>query len=187
MSIMSSSSLPRSSPAAFRTLSPASVLAARTRRYFLSGSVCLIFSCCIELLLYPSGALHLSGLSSFACAAVRFVTLDRPGRRSAGVYTSINRHGAARGAENYRREEQYLHDGSRRQAFTMAAFFTKSGSNSTPRPWPVGTGITPFLISKFGVYQDSFLAPARETYSIQGPIFGVVAGEFRKVFHGGGA
>src|ERR1035437_4265781 len=50
ISIMISSSLPRSSPAALRTLSPASVLAARTRRYFLSGSVFLIlFS--IEMLL----------------------------------------------------------------------------------------------------------------------------------------
>jgi len=28
-------------------------------------------------------------------------------------------------------------------------------------PGPVGTGITPFLISKFGVYQDSFLAGPR--------------------------
>src|ERR1039457_3416001 len=61
------------------------------------------------------------------------------------------------------------------QAFTTVAFFTKSGSNSTPRPWPVGSGMTPFLISKFGVYQVSFLAAARETYSIQGPTFGVVA------------
>src|SRR6266700_3202410 len=51
----------------------------------------------------------------------------------------------------------------------------KSGSNCRPSPWPVGTGITPFLISKFGVYQDSFLAGPRETYSMYGPIFGVVA------------
>src|ERR1035438_3883097 len=50
MSIMSSSTLPRSSPAEFRTLSPASVLAARTRRYFLSGSAFLILLC-IEMLL----------------------------------------------------------------------------------------------------------------------------------------
>src|ERR1039457_1015793 len=50
MSIMISSSLPRSSPAEFRTLSPASVLAARTRRYFLSGSAFLILFC-IEMLL----------------------------------------------------------------------------------------------------------------------------------------
>src|SRR5450759_5659018 len=50
MSIMISSTLPRSSPAEFRTLSPASVLAARTRRYFLSGSAFLILFC-IEMLL----------------------------------------------------------------------------------------------------------------------------------------
>src|SRR5450759_1186943 len=51
MSIIISSSLPRSSPAEFRTLSPANVLPARTRRYFLSGSVFLILLSCIEMLL----------------------------------------------------------------------------------------------------------------------------------------
>src|SRR5664279_4867304 len=50
MSIMISSTLPRSSPAEFRTLSPASVLAASTRRYFLSGSAFLILFF-IEILL----------------------------------------------------------------------------------------------------------------------------------------
>jgi hypothetical protein len=39
----------------------------------------------------------------------------------------------------------------------------------------VGTGITPFLITKFGEYQDSFFAGPRDTYSIHGPVFGVVA------------
>src|ERR1019366_2176672 len=65
------------------------------------------------------------------------------------------------------------------QALTTVAFLRKSGSNSTPMPWPVGTGMTPFLISKLGVYQDSFLAAARETYSIHGPMFGVVAANCR--------
>src|SRR6266702_1935706 len=65
------------------------------------------------------------------------------------------------------------------QALTTVAFLTKSGSNSTPRPWPVGTGITPFLIWKFGVYQDSFLAAARDTYSMYGPTLGVVAANCR--------
>src|ERR1035441_1123713 len=50
MSIMTSSTLPRSSPAEFRKLFPASVLAARTPRYFLSGSVFSILLC-IEILL----------------------------------------------------------------------------------------------------------------------------------------
>src|ERR1035438_2377510 len=35
-------------------------------------------------------------------------------------------------------------------SFTIVAFLMKSGANSRPIPGPVGTGITPFLISKFG-------------------------------------
>ncbi len=37
----------------------------------------------------------------------------------------------------------------------------------------MGTGITPLRISKFGVYQDSFFAGRRGTYSIHWPTFGV--------------
>ena len=51
-------------------------------------------------------------------------------------------------------------------SFTTVHFFKKSGSNSSPIPGPVGTGITPFLISKLGEYQDSFRAGARHTYSM---------------------
>ena len=58
---------------------------------------------------------------------------------------------------------------------TTLAVFKKAGSNSMPIPGPDGTGIMPSLISKFGVYHDSFLAGPRETYSIHGPILGVVA------------
>ena len=60
-------------------------------------------------------------------------------------------------------------------SYTTLAVLKNSGSNSRPIPGPDGTGITPFLISKFGVYHDSFFAGPRETYSIHGPIFGVVA------------
>jgi len=59
------------------------------------------------------------------------------------------------------------------------ADFKNSGSNSRPIPAPVGTGITPLRISKFGVYQDSFFAGPRETYSIHGPMLGVVAANCR--------
>ena len=62
---------------------------------------------------------------------------------------------------------------------TTLAVFKKSGSNSSPIPGPDGTGIMPFLISKFGVYHDSFLAGPRETYSIHGPMLGVVAANCR--------
>ena len=35
------------------------------------------------------------------------------------------------------------------------AFFRNAGSNSKPKPGPVGSGITPLRIWKFGVYQGS--------------------------------
>ena len=52
------------------------------------------------------------------------------------------------------------------QPFTRVHFFRKSGSNSTPMPGVEGTAITPFLMSKFGVYHDSFFCGARHTYSM---------------------
>jgi len=57
--------------------------------------------------------------------------------------------------------------GSRRRLqLHHRALLKKSGSNSSPIPGPVGTGITPFLISKLGEYQDSLRAGARHTYSM---------------------
>ena len=50
------------------------VLAARTRRYFLSGSVFLILFCCTDMLLSPFGTLHLLCRFSVASAAVSFLT-----------------------------------------------------------------------------------------------------------------
>src|SRR5215472_4234248 len=47
ISIMISSTVPRSSPAELRTVSPSRVLAARTLRNFLDESVCLILSTCM--------------------------------------------------------------------------------------------------------------------------------------------
>src|ERR1035441_3852420 len=41
-------------------------------------------------------------------------------------------------------------------SLTTVEFLKKSGANSNPMPGPAGTGITPFLISKFGEYHDSF-------------------------------
>src|ERR1035437_6703597 len=107
MSIMSSSSLPRSSPAAFRTLSPASVLAARTRRYFLSGSVCLIFSCCIELLLIllePCTFEAYRASRAQRCGSLRSTGRedDLPGCIHPYTGTALRRV-----QEHYRREQQY--------------------------------------------------------------------------------
>src|SRR3954447_10594616 len=59
------------------------------------------------------------------------------------------------------------------------AFLRKSASNSRPIPGPVGNGITPLRISKFGEYHDSFLCGARHTYSMYGPMFGVEAANCR--------
>src|SRR5450759_164343 len=101
MSIMISSSLPRSSPAEFRTLSPASVLAARTRRYFLSASVCLIFACCIEwLLILQEPCTFDAYRASRARRCCSLLSIGRRGR-SAAVDLFVNRHHAAEGAENY--------------------------------------------------------------------------------------
>src|SRR3954452_16166783 len=63
--------------------------------------------------------------------------------------------------------------------FTTVAFFKYSGSNVSPSPGPVGTGITPFTISKLGAYHDSFFGAARRTYSIHGAMFGVDAANVR--------
>src|SRR5664280_1256429 len=100
MSIMISSTLPRSSPAEFRTLSPASVLAARTPRYFLSGSVFSILLCIEMLLILLEPCTFDAYRASRAQRCCSLLSIGRRGR-SATVDLYINRHHATEGAENY--------------------------------------------------------------------------------------
>src|SRR5665647_2422968 len=93
MSIMISSTLPRSSPAEFRTLSPASVLAARTRRYFLSGSAFLILLCIEMLLILLKPCTFDAYLASCARRCCSLRSIGRGGR-FATVDLYINRHHA---------------------------------------------------------------------------------------------
>src|SRR5674476_1299572 len=109
MSIMISSSLPRSSPAEFRTLSPASVLAARTRRYFLSGSVFSILLC-IEMLLILLEPCTFDAYR--ASRARRCCSLLSIGRRGlcAVAHLFVNLYYSDEGAENSSRDQKVLHD-----------------------------------------------------------------------------
>src|SRR6266446_1023020 len=95
MSIMISSTFPRSSPAEFRTLSPAKVLAARTRRYFLSGSVFLILLFCIEMLLMLLEPYTFDAYRLRVARPCRSLRSMGHGGRSAAADPSINRHHAA--------------------------------------------------------------------------------------------
>src|SRR5450759_4050216 len=93
MSIMISSSLPRSSPAEFRTLSPASVLAARTRRYILSESVFSILLCIEMLLILLEPCTFDAYRASRARRCCSLLSIRRRGR-SAAVDLFVNRHHA---------------------------------------------------------------------------------------------